>query len=37
MRGGVDVFEPQNMPIRKRFIPMPFDRVFAIGFDQIGH
>lgn len=35
--GGADIFEPQNMPIRKQFVSMSFETVFAIGFDQIGH
>jgi len=34
---GADIFEPQNMPIRKQFVPISFETVFAIGFDQIGY
>ena len=37
MRVGANVFEPQNLSIRKRFITISFDTVFTIGFDQIGH
>ena len=31
------MFEPQKMPIRKQFVPISFETVFAVGFDQIGH